>query len=416
MASVFPALRGKIGDTEYFSVVAPASWVSANLVIPSDLDDWEDETVEERYQRRINYSRVRQQIAPYLANDPHRFFGALIVTAVNPEGMEWESVVSMAQGVPKVYRQAAQDIGFLTLGGKEVLVPIDGQHRLAAIKFAISGKDNEDKPIDGIASNPQIGNDLVTLLIIRHERERARKIFNKVNRYARPTSKADNLITSDDDFLAVLAREIAADCFSTRLVNTSSNTIASRAEHVTTLATIYAILEQVLSEERLKVGQVLDSGRKNLIRTLAKDFFTEMCEKVDVIRLSLMDPASTGDAGRVELRESCLLMKPFAQLAAAAAAHMLHQLGGMGGRQIKVGEALSRLNKLDWSRTNTEWQGVILNGDRMLSGQTARRFASRYIAYRLGGRFQPAEVAELEADYKKSIGGKGGRHRLPDPV
>ena len=37
-----------------------------------------------------------------------------------------------------------------------------------------------------------------------HEGHLARKIFNKVNRYARPTSKADNLITSDDDILAIL--------------------------------------------------------------------------------------------------------------------------------------------------------------------------------------------------------------------
>ena len=42
-----------------------------------------DLNVEERYQCDINYKRVKEHIAPYLANDPDRFVGSFIVTAMN---------------------------------------------------------------------------------------------------------------------------------------------------------------------------------------------------------------------------------------------------------------------------------------------------------------------------------------------
>lgn len=417
MATVFPAMRGQIGDTEYYCVVMPASWVSNNLVIPSEMSEWEDETVEEKYQRVINYRRVCSQIAPYLASDPHRFFGALIVTAINPDNMAWESVGGLVPtgSIPNLYRQPSTELGFLTLSGTEILVPLDGQHRLAALKFAITGKDNEGEPIEDLTPNPGVGADLITLLIIRHDRERARKIFNKVNRYAKPTSKADNLITSDDDFLAVLARELATDPFTTRLVNVSSNTIAANAPHVTTLGTIYSILELVLADLGLPVDHLPEKPKQKLARKQSRDFFMSLSGELGVFRQALADPGVDGDEARIELRRNNLLMKPFAQVAVAGAVLMLHQFGENGGRQIDVNAAFKKLEKLDWSRSNDEWQGVLLYGDKIRSGSTARRFASKYVAYRLGAAFDPGTLEDLEAEFRDGrLGGASGS--LPKPV
>jgi len=413
-SSLHPALKGKIGDTEYFLVVMPARWVTANLTIPSEMDGWDDETIDEKYQRKINYSRVEGSIAPYLANDPQRFFGSLIVTVQNDEKMAWEPLTRIVRDIPGAYEAEASEVGFLRLTGQEVMVPLDGQHRLAAMKFAISGKNQRDEPIDGVEPSKQVAADLVTLMLIRHDIERARKIFNKVNRYARPTSKADNLITSDDDFLAILSREIATQSFHPRLVNVSTNTIAAKSEHVTTLGTIYSILSTVLAEEHPQADRLPDQAQQVRLRKRANQFFEEFIKGSKTIAKALLNPGPDGDERRVELREVDLLMKPVVQHAACAAVHELHARG-TSTSGIKLGDAFARLSNINWHKDNSDWQGVLLNGDKVISGQTARRFATRFIAYQIGARLEPAEIAELGDDLLSVCGRSSGR-TLPIPV
>jgi DNA sulfur modification protein DndB len=78
---LIPAMRGKIGSIEYFVAMMKASEVVNSIRIPKEMPDWDHMSIEERYQREINYKRVKEQIAPYFANDPDRFFNALIVEA-----------------------------------------------------------------------------------------------------------------------------------------------------------------------------------------------------------------------------------------------------------------------------------------------------------------------------------------------
>ena len=73
MASVLPAMQGKFGNTEYWIVTMPAKELTERLIIPSEIEGWTEVTLEERYQREINYNRVRNQIAPYLVHDDDRF-------------------------------------------------------------------------------------------------------------------------------------------------------------------------------------------------------------------------------------------------------------------------------------------------------------------------------------------------------
>ena len=154
MASVHPVMKGQFGSTEYFMLTMKAGDVATQLTIPKEMPDWGELDLEERYQRQINYNRVRKFIAPYLSSDPDRFFGALIVDVINPEKMEFEPMDTiMSSKVPKLYQTAARCFGFLTLSGAEVLVPLDGQHRLAAIQFALSGKDEKQKANPRCQSN-----------------------------------------------------------------------------------------------------------------------------------------------------------------------------------------------------------------------------------------------------------------------
>ena len=182
MSSVYPAMKGQFGSTEYYMITMKAADVATKLVIPKEMPDWDDLDLNERFQREINYLRVRKHIAPYLANDPDRFFGALIVDVFNYEGTDFEplnQVISTSRGVPGLYKNASQSFGFLTLSGGEMLVPLDGQHRLAAIKFAITGKDQKQKPIEGIDPIVDLANDDVLLILILHDPVKGRKFSTR---------------------------------------------------------------------------------------------------------------------------------------------------------------------------------------------------------------------------------------------
>lgn len=403
MASVHPVMVGQFGTTEYYMLTMKAGDVANQLIIPKEMPDWDDMELEERFQREINYNRVRTQIAPYLALDPDRFFGALIVDVINGEEMEFEPLGRIAGKPPKLYETAARAFGFLTLSGKEVLVPLDGQHRLAALKFALSGKDERQRPITLFDPNTEIATDDILLILVKHDRGKARKIFNKVNRYAKPTSKADNLITSDDDVVAIIARnQIANELIGSRLVQYGSNTLSKGTHHFTTLATIYEATKHILEAEFGKISdrELPDSNKKSLYQSEAVRHWKQLLDGVSEFTLALADQGMSGDKKRVEIRNSNLLGKPIAQLAVVwASVYLVHATCSDGSR-IAFGSIVERINKVDWSMDNLLWQKILMDGQRVVSGRQAANFAGRFISYYLGLPLDEVELGDLASLYR----------------
>ena len=214
MPTTVPALRGKFGTTEYFLSMMSVGELVRTVRFPRDMPDWDDLSVEDRYQRNINLARIRKEIAPYFASDEHRFSGALVLAVMNHDNMAFEPLPNVGGNrnpVPQLYQSASRDMGFLTFNGNELLVPLDGQHRTKAFQFAIDGSDDNNRPIEGIKSNLELANDQVAVILVRFDTAGSRRIFNKINRYAKPTTKADDLITDDDDAMAVITRELLSE-------------------------------------------------------------------------------------------------------------------------------------------------------------------------------------------------------------
>lgn len=401
MASVHPAMQGKFGSTDYYMVTMKAADVANQLVIPKEIPGWEDLELEDRFQREINYNRVRRHIAPYLADDPDRFFGALIVDVVNPEGMEFEAMDNVSSKIPKLYQTAAKAFGFLTLSGGEMLVPLDGQHRLAALKFAISGKDEKQRPIPGIQPNQQVATDDVLLILLKHDPVKGRKIFNKVNRYAKATSKSDNLITADDDIVAIIAREVSNELVGSRLVNYKSNTLPDSAVYFTTLSTIYESTKVVLEEEfgRISDQNLPDPQKQKLYRAEALEHWKKCLGGINAFQAALADAEEAGDQKRIEIRKSSLLGKPIVQLALTIAVVRLRHTQKADGSKLSWEEILRRINDVDWSSNMPVWQHVLMNGSRVVSGRQAANFAGRFIAYYIGEFLEKVELENLGSVY-----------------
>ena len=418
MPSVHPAMRGQFGSTEYYMLMMKANDVANTLVIPKEIPDWGELDIEERFQRDINYNRVKRHIAPYLAADPDRFFGAIIVSVINHQAMEFEAMDNVSGKFPKLYQAASRAFGFLTLSGAEMLVPLDGQHRVAAIQFALSGKDEKQKPITGLTPTTELANDDVLLIIVRHDTQKGRKIFNKLNRYAKPTSKAENLIAADDDVVAVICREIVSnDLIGSRLVNYQSNTLSDSAHYFTTLATVYEATKAVLEARFGKVSDQLlpDKAHRSLYEAAVREYWDQLLKGVNLYQVALADATESGDAKRVEIRGGFLLGKPIAQLALMLAVIRLKNAEQPDGSRLSWEIVLKRINDVPWESDNPMWQQVLMNGSRVVSGKQAANFASRFIAYYMGEPLSSSEREGLRTVYEShfSEGDRRGA-RLPD--
>lgn len=416
MATSLPAFKGSFGSTDFFVLTMQAGEFVRSMTIPKELEDWEDLSPEEKFQREINYKRVATHIAPYLAHDEDRFIGAFIVEVRQHEEMEFESLVDAGIKFPKALPTSLMNkFGILYLSGSEIMIPLDGQHRLAALDFAITGKDEKKNDIKGLKPNPEVAADTCTVILIRHDLDKARKIFNKVNKYAKPTSKADNLITDDSNYIAVITREnIIGEILPTRIVRSGSgNTLPATASEFTTLATVYEInlrIEEAYTAKKPDLNKLPRPEDIKLAVQNLVDFWKEFIE-IQAYQHSLTDPSEDGDDRRKEIRKSSVACKPIVQRVLAEVILEL-QIGNDDTEKLTIKEIVSRINRLEWSPEHSLWQGILLNGDKVISGASPQRLAVRMISYLLGQSLEPIELQKLRASFLANNPDRA----FPDPI
>lgn len=419
MSSTIPAIAGRIGTTDYWVTTMKAKEVCEKLVIPKEMEGWADLSLEESYQRDINLNRVKREVAPYFANDPDRFTGSLIVAIQNDKELSFERFNDVAKGMPELYKKAASGLGFLTLDGGEVLVPLDGQHRAKAIKYAISGRDDSNRDLNGISGNKDLAYEDIVVILVRYDATSSRKIFNKVNRYARPTTKGQNLITDDDDVVAVIVRRsIVGELIDARLVERNSSSLNSKALQFTTLSTLYdaSVAALKFGGHKWKASKRPDEAKETLMRNELVAVWTAMLDGVETMRMAIDDDCETGDQKRMEIRRDSILGKPIGQLAAVRAMMTLRHDARFGGATLT--EIARRLNRVPWSVKENIWQGVLMSGTKMKGGKTAAVLAGDLIAYLLEGQHLSREEKDKLRDriVTNLSEQEAENYRLPEPI
>lgn len=255
MSSPYPALRAKFGNTDYFLTAMPLGDLINRIVLPANLPNWHDLGIEEKFQRKLDLKRITNHIAPYFANDPDRFSGSLVLAVMNDDKMTFEPLdkfVGTDNKIPKLYDEAIEDMGFFIMSGSSILVPLDGQHRAKAFELAIKGSSDGDNVISNIQSNPDLAKEKVAVILIRYDNKKARYIFNKINKYAKPTTKATKLITDDDNAISVIVREmIRNDIIPQHLVSFDKNALNQKAREFTTLSTFNDVSVQILGSLKI---------------------------------------------------------------------------------------------------------------------------------------------------------------------
>jgi DNA sulfur modification protein DndB len=157
--------------------------------------------LREWIQRQLK-SQHAKEISQYLLSEQSRFFNALVIGVYGGDA-QWGPLRvadprgELSSGDEERINEA---VGILTLTGKEKLFPIDGQHRVAGIKKAVS-------------ENSELGREEVTVILVAHGRTnegmvRTRRLFVTLSQRAKTVSPRDIVALDEDNGLAVVARRM----------------------------------------------------------------------------------------------------------------------------------------------------------------------------------------------------------------
>ena len=408
MATTLPAMRGKFGDHEYYLCSMKANELVRYVQIPSELKEWQSESIEERYQRRLNYNRIRREIAPYLANNKDRFFGAIVVAVTAfDENVRFHSLEDLLPATAHGRVGESDKLGELWLRGGQMMVPLDGQHRVKALKFAIEGKDEKGNEMPHVIASADVANDDVAVVLIKFETRTARSIFTHVNRYARAVDKAGGIVTDDAHLFGYFARKLANELITPRLVNIDTSNMSSRDPAFTSLSALSNSVETIINvafpKGNVKADHEPSDDEKQLYWEKILQVWGSAVDHVPEFSAALADKTESGDQRRMELRRDSLLGKPVGQEVLIHACLRL-MAGGTNLNPKKACENLADLNWLIDKHGAAFWQGTIWTGShtqgKVLTSAGKKRLAARIASHAAGEKLKDDAKRELLAEYQ----------------
>ena len=229
----------------------------------------------------------------------------------------------------------------------------------------------------------------------------------------KPTGKADNLITDDDDSMAVITRMLLGEdgVIPVRLVRLKGNTLSGSAHEFTTLSTFYEankVLFNILCASGGGTPSDMTPDQIDAHSHELREEWGSLLSNVNWWKAALKDPEADGDGERQRIREDTLLGKPVGQLSLVGGYVLRLQQDDKIDRKA----LFERINAINWSVKDKMWEGVLMNPNKLvMSGKRTVAFASKFIAYLLGAAFDE----ETKRVLSEKIYGDPN-HALPEPV
>lgn len=347
----FPAMRGTIGQREYFSTLMPLNAVPRMFTFT----DWAEFSPEDREQRVLNQKRI-PEIAHYMLENEDGYLFASITA-------------SYRSGIRFLPSESDESIGKIEmdLAGANFVIN-DGQHRAAAIKAALH-------------VNPALGAETISVLLFAYEnRDRVQQMFSDLNRFVKKTSKSLDILYDKRDPLALVAGDVAdlVPAFKGQ-VEKDYVSLPAGSKNLFSLAALYDATKELLAAH-----DATETPRNELSR-IAVEFWTI---------------ASRHIPDWIGVKEGKMLARELRQESISSHSVVLRGLGSAGAELMKVDptgwkERLAMLADIDWSKRNRDWENVNMVANSVVSNRQARVATKAYIKARLGIELTEAETRSI---------------------
>ena len=403
----YPALRGTFGDWTYYSCLMSAAEVATRIDFASVIHP--SKGLSTLIQRALKGTR-QSEIGDYLLREKQRFFNSM-VAAVYEGDPEWHGFSNFTPQVSDINlhdvpEDAEDSVGFLSFTGDEKIFALDGQHRLAGIKNALS----RDQTL-------QLGE--ISLILVSHKNtrdglERTRRLFTTLNKTARPVGKGEIIALDENDVMAIIARQLvdynkrfAKD----RIKFAQVDSLSVNETELTTIGNLYDVLSTLFlahpksgSMHDLRFIRPNDDDLEEY-RNMAEGFFDELASSFAPFRAyfranssvakTVVQAHRTTTGGHILFRP--LGLRLFAELTSA---------------RMKKGktmaEAIVSLRTLPTELSESPYKGVVWRNGKIVAG--GRALARDLLLYQLG---EKNDSASLRARYAKALGSTSGSIALP---
>lgn len=429
-----------MGSTVYYQAVMRTEELTATVGAAMDFREFDQFMAHEKMQRKMNEARVEQSIVPYLVNSADRFFGSIIVLVYRPKEFIFESLGEIG-GVtlPAAYRHLSSEVGSLTIDGGD-LFALDGQHRLHALRTIVTRERTQhlNLPIVGPYKNAIKSDQLSVIFLPFDGTAKARRIFNKVNRYAKPTTTSTNILTSEDDGIYIITRCVASLDDPTRFDSDieppiphkmSNGELATQLEgasmkansrHLFTLELISKAVDAMCiatKQPPLDEPTTIVRPDDDLLRAAYEEcvhWWEALLGGFEPYRRALANPTSI-PAMRGHDEDYSVAMRPNGQEALIRGLMNAHAMTGLSADVL-----VERLNKVPLGFMHPMWDGILLGGgEHRIRVLGYSKLASELVSYLIVGanKFGAARRMRLLSEYKAAKDVYGIRaDDLPNPV
>jgi DNA sulfur modification protein DndB len=334
----FPALRGKMGAREFFVVLLPLTVVPTIIASPrgSQLPP------EVRAQRKLNERRIPEITRYILDNEDDWLFSSL--TASFNEDAKFEPFTSLNE-----------NLGMLRLPLTTRLLINDGQHRRAAIQRALE-------------EDPTLASQTISVVLFPGESlERNQQMFSDLNRTVQKTPRSLDILYDHRDPLNQITVSVAERVpLLGHRVEKEALSLAIRSARFITISSLYDMIGQFL-------GSVSSDVTENQVEALEAETI-EYWERLTAV-IPQWQAIADDSIRPAEARMEYINAHAVFFFAIGGVGHVLRSEGEM--------DRLSLLSKIDWRRTNKEWQGICMLGPDIVTRRQTRAALRQQILYKL---------------------------------
>ncbi|MCF2221101.1 DGQHR domain-containing protein [Chryseobacterium sp. PS-8] len=351
-----PALRAKIGDWDYYVTTLTFQQVS-QFVSKIDEHLHKSESLQDLIQRSITKNFI--SIKDYIINQPSVFFNSLVL-AVYDDYPNWQEIEF------KYDDTETYQMGLLDFPGNHKIFPVDGQHRVEGIKAALKEK-------------PELKDQKIAAIFIGHKnddagKQRTRRLFTTLNRYAKPVLLDDIIALDEDDTVAITTRYLLEeyDLFTgKRVIYAKQKAIpTTNKEAITSIITLYqANLElfKVFYEEKFNkkptqkvLGEYLKFRPANedieAFREFCISYWDAFKTKLSFISEYVNTEENSADAYRNNETGGNLLFRPIGLLPFVKSSLLIYQ------REEKTFDQIfERFNEVNFNINSKPWLNVVWN-------------------------------------------------------
>lgn len=405
-----PAFQAHVGDWPYYITVMKYAQVKNQVNFAHELSA--NKELNKLIQRGL--SDRTEEIKKYLLKSDHRFLGAMIVACW--QGDPHFTALAMADP-DEMLAGIDQGFGVLTMDGTQSFFALDGQHRLRAIK-------------DAVTERPELGSEDICVLLVSHKdtpegRERTQRLFTNINRNAKATTAAENIALDVDDGYAIVLRDLLSThgflstsgrvkVFSKPPDSEGAFTLAASSIPKTdpqawsTITVFYELLHSLGFDLDPSMGEQTVRPDEDVLADSSKKLGTRV---MDLLQVSgLLERLETAPAPAVRAPKGAEsqghpFMRPVVQKAVCKAIRSIIDQGLLDWDEILV-----RLGELDWELGREPWTAVfnVSNGKMITAKENAQLLHDLLLCH-----LAPTSKAEINRARKEYKEIRGTAYKTP---